>query len=88
MELSDTSYYRGIESAAWKERMDHQRQATNVDKLAGSLVRAVVTGAKGVIWYGAYASSVSWASWLNISWLLDSLINSQRGLGQVKLRSR
>ncbi|KAF6240115.1 hypothetical protein HO173_001725 [Letharia columbiana] len=84
MDLPETSYYHGIQDAAWKERMDHQRQATNVDVLAEKLVKDILGGARGVIWHGAFAPSVRWASWLNVTWLLDRLINSARGLSQVK----
>ncbi|KAI9697564.1 MAG: hypothetical protein M1820_007763 [Bogoriella megaspora] len=84
MELPETSYYHGVQDAAWKERMDHQRQATNVDVLAGQLVEDIHSGVRGVIWHGAFSSLVRWASWLNITWLLDRMINSSRGLSQVK----
>ncbi len=84
MDLPKTSYYHGVQDAAWKERMDHQRQATNVDVLAGKLVKDILGGARGVIWHGAFAPLVRWASWLNITWLVDRLINSARGLSQVK----
>ena len=83
MVLPSTSYYHGVEEAAWKERMDHQRQATNVDVLAGKLVNVIVGGASGVVWHGAFAPSVRWASWLNLTWVLDRMINSARGLGLV-----
>jgi len=84
MQLPETSHYHGVEDAAWKERMDHQRQATNVEILAGRLVNDIIGGARGVIWHGAFAPSVRWASWLNITWILDRLINSARGLSAVK----
>lgn len=84
MELPESSHYHGVQDAAWKERMDHQRQATNVDVLAKKLVKDIVNGASGVVWHGAFAPSVGWASSLNITWLLDRLINSSRGLNQVK----
>jgi len=84
MELPEGSYYRGVADAAWRERIDHQRQAMDVDVLAGKLVRDVVGGARGVIWHGAFAPLVKWASWLNVTWLVDRLINSQRGLYLVK----
>jgi 1-acylglycerone phosphate reductase len=84
MDLPKTSYYHGIEDPAWKERMDHQRQATNVNVLAEKLVKDILGGAKGQIWHGAFASLVRWASWLNVIWLVDRLINSSRGLSQVK----
>lgn len=84
MVLPETSYYHGVEETAWKERMGHQRQAMDVDALAGKLVNDILGGARGVIWHGAYAPSVRWASWLNLTFLLDRLINSARGLSQVK----
>ncbi|MCJ1431617.1 hypothetical protein MMC27_000972 [Xylographa pallens] len=84
MNLPETSYYDGVQDAAWKERMDHQRQAMNVDVLAGKLVKDIVGGTRGVIWHGAFAPLVRWASWLNVTWLVDRLINSARGLSQVK----
>jgi len=84
MELPETSYYHGVQDAAWKERMDHQRQATNVDVLAGKLVRDIVRGTKGVVWHGSFAPLVKWARWLNVLWVVDRLINSARGLKQVK----
>ena len=84
MDLPETSYYHGVQEAAWKERMDHQRQAMDVDVLAGKLVKDILGGARGVIWHGAFAPLVRWASWLNITWLVDRLINSARGLNQVR----
>jgi 1-acylglycerone phosphate reductase len=84
MELPESSYYHGIEEEAWKERMDHQRQATDVEVLAGKLVKEITGGRKGVIWRGAFSSLVWWASWLNVTWLVDRMINSARGLNKVK----
>lgn len=86
MVLPEDSYYHGIEEAAWKERMDHQRQAANVDVIAGELVKDIVSGRRGVVWHGAFASLVKWAGWLNVTWLVDRLINSSRGVSQVKRR--
>lgn len=86
MSLPETSYYHGIEEPAWKERMDHQRQATKVDVIAGKLVKEILGGSRGVIWHGAFAPSVKWAGWLNLTWLLNRLINSARGLSQVKFK--
>lgn len=84
MELPDDSYYRGIEQAAWNERMDHQKQATNVDVLAGKLVRDTFGGTKGTLWHGAFSSLVWWTVCFNVTWLVDKLINSSRGVKQVK----
>ncbi|KAJ5126667.1 hypothetical protein N7448_007446 [Penicillium atrosanguineum] len=86
MELPEASYYHGVQDTAWKERMDHQRQATDVNVLAGKLVQDILSGKRGVIWRGAFSPSVRWASWLNLKWLVDRLINSARGLSQVKLK--
>ena len=58
MDLPQTSYYHGVEDATWKGRMDHQRQAMNVDVLAGKLVKDILGGARGVIWHGAFAPLV------------------------------
>ncbi|GLI74795.1 hypothetical protein PoHVEF18_003043 [Penicillium ochrochloron] len=44
MELPESSYYHGVEEEAWKERMDHQRQATDVEVLAGKLVKEIIAG--------------------------------------------
>jgi 1-acylglycerone phosphate reductase len=84
MEIPESSYYHGVEAEAWKERMDHQRQATDVDVLAGKLVKDIIGGTRGVIWHGAFASLVWWASWLNVTWFVDKMINSARGLNKVK----
>ena len=87
MHLPEKSYYHGVQDAAWKERMDHQRQATNVDVLAKKLVKDVVGGTRGVVWHGAFAPLVRWACWLNVAWVVDRLINSARGLSLVKRSS-
>jgi 1-acylglycerone phosphate reductase len=84
MELPETSYYRGVEEEAWKERMDHQRQAMDVDVLAGKLVKDILRGTSGAIWHGAFASLVWWASWFNVTWFVDRMINSARGLNKVR----
>ena len=84
MSLPESSFYHGIEDAAWKERMNHQKQATNVDVLAERLVKDILGGAKGAVWRGAFASLVRWASWLNIAGWMDGLVNSSRGVKQVK----
>lgn len=84
MDLPKSSYYHGVQDTAWKERMDHQRQATNVDVLARKLVKEIVGGSRGEIWHGTFAPLVRWARWLNLMWLLNRMINSSRGLGQVK----
>ena len=84
MQLPEASHYHGVEQEAWKERMDHQIQAMDVDLLASKLVKDILGGARGSIWHGAFASLVRWASWLNITWFVDRMINSARGLNKVK----
>lgn len=86
MKLPEASYYHGVQDTAWKERMDHQGQATDVNVLAEKLVQDILSGTRGVTWRGAFAPSVRWASWLNLTWLVDRLINSARGLSQVKFK--
>ena len=80
MRLTETSYFHGVEDAAWDERMGHQRHATRVDLIAKQLVRAIVRRADTTVWNGAFATLVWWASLLHMTWLVDKLINSQRGL--------
>jgi len=41
MELPDTPYCHGVQDTAWKEQMDRQRQATNVNVLAESWSRTL-----------------------------------------------
>jgi 1-acylglycerone phosphate reductase len=84
MKLPETSYYHGVQDEAWKERMDHQRQAMKVDVLAEKLVKEIVGGSRGVVWHGAFAPFVHWAGLLNITSLMDKMINSSRGVSQVK----
>ena len=84
MELPKASYYHGVEEEAWKERMDHQKQATNVDVLAGKLVKDIVSGSSATIWRGAFAPSVRIANALGLRWLLSKLINGARGLSKVQ----
>ena len=82
--LPKASYYHGIEDAAWEERMDHLKQATNVDVLAEKLVKDVVGGAKGITWHGAFAPTVRYATWLFPAWVMDGMVNGARGIGKVK----
>ncbi|KAK5122976.1 hypothetical protein LTR85_003542 [Meristemomyces frigidus] len=82
MNLPKTSYYHGIEDAAYKERMDHQAKAMKVELLANKLVQDILGGAKGPIWRGAYASIVRFGSWAFPTWI-NKMINAERGLRQV-----
>ena len=84
MTLPETSYYSGIEEMAWKERMDHLKQASKVEVLAERLVKEVVGGAKGQIWHGAFAFIVRFVTWGLPTWLVDGLTNGPRGIKLVK----
>jgi 1-acylglycerone phosphate reductase len=64
--------------------MDHQSKAMKVDVLADKLVRDILGGAKGMIWHGALASLVRYMTWALPTWIVDRLVNAERGLGHVK----
>lgn len=86
MKLPETSYYYNVQDTAYKERMDHQGQAMKVEVLAEKLVKDILGGARGLIWQGALAPTVRFAAWALPTWLVDKLVNSARGLDQVKRR--
>lgn len=85
MKLPETSYYYNVQDAAYKERMDHQSKAMKVEVLADKLVKDILGGARGPIWHGAFAPTVRFATWMFPTWLVDKLVNSERGLDLVKL---
>lgn len=84
MTLAETSYFCGVEDAAWDERMGHQRQASKVDVIAEQLVRAIIRRSDTTVWNGAFSTLVWWASLLHMTWVVDKLINSQRGLKSLR----
>ncbi|KAI1616476.1 hypothetical protein EDD37DRAFT_618259 [Exophiala viscosa] len=86
MRLPETSYYHGVEDAAYKERMNHQRQAMKVEVLAEKLVKDILGGTRGMIWYGALASTVRIMTWAFPTWVVDRLVNGERGLKGVNRR--
>ncbi|KAK4548965.1 hypothetical protein LTR36_008738 [Oleoguttula mirabilis] len=86
MTLPETSHYYSVQDAAYKERMDHQRQAMQVGVLADKLVKDIVGGATGVIWHGAFAPTVWFSTWMLLTWVVDKMVNAERGLGLVKRR--
>jgi len=86
MQLPETSYYYNVQDAAYKERMDHQRQAMKVGVLAEKLIKDILGGAKGPVWHGALASLVRFMTWACPTWYVDTLGNSERGLEHVKRR--
>jgi len=86
MRLPQTSHYCNVQDAAYKERMDHQGKAMKVQVLADKLVKDILGGARGTIWHGAFASLVRFATWAFPTWLVDRLVNAERGLEQVKRR--
>ena len=87
MRLPESSYYYNVQSAAYKERMDHQAKATKVEVQAEKLVKDILSGARGPIWHGAFASLVRFASiWAFPLDYVNKMVNNERGLDQVKRR--
>ncbi|KAF2490218.1 NAD(P)-binding protein [Lophium mytilinum] len=86
MKLPESSYYCGVEDEAYKERMDHQRKAMKVQVLAEKLVKDILGGTRGPIWQGALAGLVRFITWGLPAWLVDKLVNGERGLNLVKRR--
>jgi 1-acylglycerone phosphate reductase len=86
MRLPETSYYYNVQDAAYKERMDHQGKAMKVEVLADKLVKDILGGARGPIWHGAFATLVRFITWAFPTWYVDKLVNTERGLEQVKRR--
>ena len=84
LKLPETSYYHGVQDAAYKERMDHRTKAVKVELLAKLLVKDVLSGAIGRIWRGAFAGIVKITELLSLTWLIDQMVNSERGLEQVR----
>ena len=84
LNLPKDSYYLGVEETAWKERMDHQKQATKVDVIAEGLVKDMLGGARSPVWRGALASMVRYMTWALPAWVVDNLVNGARGIKQVK----
>ena len=86
LRLPETSYYHGVQDAAHKERMDHRSKAMKVEVLADKLVKDILGGARGPVWQGAMASLVRFITWALPSWLVDRLVNGERGLDRVQRR--
>jgi 1-acylglycerone phosphate reductase len=86
LNLPETSYYYNVQTAAYKERMDHRSKAMKVDVLAEKLVKEILGGAKGLVWRGALASLVRFITWALPGWLVDRLVNGERGVNLVKRR--
>jgi 1-acylglycerone phosphate reductase len=84
MRLPETSHYYNVQDAAYKERMDHQGKSMKVQVLADKLVKDILGGARGTIWHGTFAPLVRFATWAFPTWLVDRLVNAERGLEQVK----
>ncbi|KAJ4287148.1 hypothetical protein N0V90_012546 [Kalmusia sp. IMI 367209] len=84
MKLSETSHYYNVQETAYKERLDHQSKAMKVHVLADKLVKDILGGAKGKIWHGAFAPLVRFITWAFPTWLVDRMVNAERGLGHVK----
>ena len=84
LELPESSYYRGVEETAWKERMDHQQSASKVDVLAEQLVKDIVGGSSGIVWHGAFSAITKFATARLPKSMLDGMIKKPRGVGLVK----
>ncbi|KAK7745886.1 hypothetical protein SLS53_002605 [Cytospora paraplurivora] len=61
LRLPERSYYagHGIEEVANKQRDDHQGGSMNVDELAQSLVKGILSGTQKPVWAGTYAALAS-----------------------------
>lgn len=84
MNLPESSHYYNVQEAAYKERMDHQKQASKVEVLAEMLVKDIVGGAKGIVWHGAFSALTRFITWGFPTWLVDKLVNGERGVKHVK----
>ena len=84
MRLPETSYYYNVQAAAYKERMDHRAKAMKVEVLADKLIKDILGRSRGPIWHGAYAPLVRFVTWAFPTWYVDKLVNTERGLEQVK----
>lgn len=84
MKLSETSHYYNVQDTAYEERMEHQGKAMKVDVLADKLVKDILGGAKGAIWHGALASLTRFMTWACPTWLVDKMVNGERGLDLVR----
>ncbi|XXG99337.1 hypothetical protein Hte_005674 [Hypoxylon texense] len=84
MRLPATSYYGGVEDAAYRERTGHRSKAMKVELLADELVGDVLGGARGPIWHGAFASITRFSTWAFPTWYVDKLVNAERGLDKVR----
>lgn len=84
MSLPETSHYYHVSGAAYKERIDHQGKAMNVNVLADKLVKDILAGATGTVWRGALSSLVRAMTWILPSWYVDSLVNKERGVDKVR----
>ena len=84
LDLPESSHYRGVEETAWKERMDHQKSASEVNVLAEQLVKDIIGGSSGIVWHGAFSAITRYGTWALPTSLLDSAINKPRGVGLIK----
>lgn len=86
LDLPEGSYYsgHGIEEVANKQRDDHQNSSMNVDELAHSLVKGILSGTKNPVWAGTYATLVRFGSWAYPRAFIDWSSNVGRGLELLK----
>jgi 1-acylglycerone phosphate reductase len=64
--------------------MDHQAKSMKVQVLADKLVKNILGGTRGTIWHATVAPLVRFANWAFLTWVVDRLVNAERGLEQVK----
>ena len=86
MNLPETSHYHDVQDKAYKERMEHQKTAMNVEVLADKLVTDILGEVRGPIWHGALALVTRFMTWALPGWYVDKLVNGERGVEMVRRR--
>lgn len=61
----------------------HPPSQQPADLIARNLANDILGGAKGVVWRGALASTINWATWVLPAWAMELLLNGGRGLREV-----
>ena len=84
MHLPETSYYYEIQEHNYKQRMTHQGQSMKVEPFAKQLVKDLLSGNRGTLWLGTFATLVRFATWATPQWYVDMSSNSDRGIELVK----
>jgi 1-acylglycerone phosphate reductase len=84
MKLVETSYYYHVQEAAYKEPMDHRSKASKVEVLVEKLVKDIIGVTSGIVWHWAFSSIVRFVTWGLPTWVVDNMVNTERGVGLVK----